>query len=276
MTNIRKLLNQIATQETELRSTQFLAPCVRQGKIRTRVAGIIYTFNAKPAKFEGWGIFQAIDEFSANLVEEADLYQIDSYLEKFRSFRLRLAYPLQGKTWLAYPVSEADFRQRLGTVKPYPVHLVSEGSAFEQIIARWDGKCCWFAELDRHADPAIAEKLKTSLRKLLPPETLHFQGITSEMRSVYELAARQNKEFCEQYSDENRLKKALRTGGGQLQQYQDRGDYWTVEWTTATGEHHTSAIAKNDLTVISSGICLSGRDRDFDLQSLVGVIENQD
>lgn len=39
---------------------------------------------------------------------------------------------------------------------------------------------------------------------------------------------------------------------------------------------HTSAIAKADLTVVSSGICLSGRDRDFDLQSLVGVIEHQE
>jgi hypothetical protein len=38
----------------------------------------------------------------------------------------------------------------------------------------------------------------------------------------------------------------------------------------------TSAIAKTDLTVVSSGICLSGRVRDFDLQSLVGVMEQQD
>src|SRR5262249_38211647 len=69
---------------------------------------------------------------------------------------------------------------------------------------------------------------------------------------------------------------ALRVGGGDLRAFNDRGQYWLVEWTTADGERHTSAIAKGDLTVISSGICLSGRDRDFDLQSLVGVIKGRD
>ncbi|AUB41115.1 hypothetical protein COO91_07160 [Nostoc flagelliforme CCNUN1] len=65
-------------------------------------------------------------------------------------------------------------------------------------------------------------------------------------------------------------------GGGELNQFHDRSDYWTVDWTTADGVRHTSAIAKADLTVVTSGICLSGRDRDFDLQSLVGVMEQQE
>jgi hypothetical protein len=73
--------------------------------------------------------------------------------------------------------------------------------------------------------------------------------------------------------DEQRLRQALQTGGGHLRDFNDRGDFYLVEWTTADGILHTSAVTKNDLTVISSGICLSGRDRDFDLQSLVGVIE---
>lgn len=66
-------------------------------------------------------------------------------------------------------------------------------------------------------------------------------------------------------------------GGGELQQFHDRGDYWTVDWTTTDGVRHSSAIAKSELTVISSGICLSGRDRDFDLtirNSLLVAIEN--
>jgi hypothetical protein len=49
-----------------------------------------------------------------------------------------------------------------------------------------------------------------------------------------------------------------------------------VDWRTSKGDLHTSAIAKGDLTVVSSGICLSGEDRKFDLTSLVKVIEKQE
>lgn len=48
-----------------------------------------------------------------------------------------------------------------------------------------------------------------------------------------------------------------------------------MKWSAADGEYHSSAISKESLTVISAGICLDGLDRDFDLQSLVGVIEQQ-
>ena len=51
--------------------------------------------------------------------------------------------------------------------------------------------------------------------------------------------------------DEQRLRKALEMGGGELREFRDRQDYWTIGWTTANGEHHASAISKNDLTVIS-------------------------
>jgi hypothetical protein len=76
--------------------------------------------------------------------------------------------------------------------------------------------------------------------------------------------------------DEGRLRDALHMGGGELREFRDRGEFWQVEWTTRNGDRHTSAISKGDLTVISSGICLSGYDRNFDLQSLVGVIEARD
>ena len=282
MSNIRKLLNQIASAETQLHSAQFLAPCVQGGRVRTRVAGMVYTFIPKPRQFEGWGIFQPIDEQTTMLLEEADLPQIVAYLQNFQAVRFRLAHCLQGQTWLAYPVNEADMRQRFKVVKPVPIHLVVEGVAFEQIIARWNGQFCWFEEVDRRADPALAETLRSAL-KITPVEQLQFKGITPEMRTVYELVA-QRHEVTQPFDtaqgtpqqDEKRLRKALQTGGGELYQFQDRGDYWTVDWTTADGTRHTSAIVKTDLTVISSGICLSGRDRDFDLQSLVGVMEQQE
>ncbi|MEH1848242.1 MAG: hypothetical protein V7L25_25505 [Nostoc sp.] len=276
MTNIFKLINQIAIAEAQLSATLFLAPCVKGGRVRTRVAGMVYTFTPKPSKFEGWGIFEAVDEKTATVVEEADLPQIAEYLQNFPQIRLRLAHQLRGQTWLAYPVNEADVRQRLKMVKPIAVHLVTEGIAFEQIIARWNGQSCWFEEVDRRTDPVIAETLQSALKQLIPAKELQFKGITPEICTVYELATRQIQGFTQPQQDEKRLRKALQMGGGTLTQFHDRSDYWTVDWTTADGVRHSSAIAKTDLTVVSSGICLSGRDRDFDLQSLVGVMEQQE
>jgi hypothetical protein len=275
MTDIRKLLSQIASAEAQLQSTQFFAPCVKGGRVRTRVAGMVYTFTPKPRQFEGWGILQPVDEQTAMLLEEADLPQITAYLQQFPTIRLRLAYRLQNQTWLAYPINEADVRQRFKTVKPVAVHLV-KGVGFEQILARWNGNSCWFEEVDRRADPAIAETLQSNLRQLTPVEELQFKGITPEMRTLYHLATQRIEGFAQPQRDEKRLRQALKLSGGELHQFQDRGDYWTVDWITSDGTRHTSAIAKEDLTVVSSGICLSGRDRDFDLQSLVGVMEHRE
>ncbi|MBL1179346.1 hypothetical protein [Pantanalinema sp. GBBB05] len=276
MTDIRQLLHQLASAEAELQSTQFLSPCVKGGQVRTRVAGIVYTFTPKPRQFEGWGIFQPTNEQAATLVEEADLPQIATYLHQFPILRLRLAYRLQNQTWLAYPVNEADMRQRFRVVKPVPVHLVTEGMTFDQITARRHGNAYWFEAIDRRDDPMIVEALQSALKQLTPVEELQFKGITPEMRSLYELVGQRTEGFAQPQRDEQQLRQALKLGGGELHQFQDRGDYWTVEWATADGNCHTSAIAKADLTVVSSGICLSGRDRDFDLQSLVGVMEQQE
>ena len=273
MTDIRKLLHSFASAEAQLQLTQFLAPTLKGGRVRTRVAGMVYTFTPKPRDFEGWGIFQPADEQTATLVEEADLPQIAAYLQHFQTVRLRLAYRLQSQSWLAYSVNQADVRQRFKIVKPLPVHLVTQGVAFEQIVARWNGNSCWFEEIDRRADPIIAENLQSALKQLIGVDQLQFQGITPEMRSLYELVAGRTEGFAQPQRDEKRLRQALKLGGGELHQFYDRGDYWTVDWMTADSTRHTSAIAKDDLTVVSSGICLSGRDRDFDLQSLVGVVE---
>lgn len=275
MSDIHALIGEIAAAETQLQQTQFLAPCVGGGKIKTRVAGMVYTFTPQPPDFCGWGIFQPVNGQTAKLVETADRWLIDQYLQQFPAIRLHLACRM-GQHWLAYPVNGGDMQQRLGWVKPVVVYLVKETGLFEPIIARWDGVCCWFEDEDRRADPQLVEKMQAALERLTPVKQLHFKGITPEMRTAYELATQQIEAFSPANQDRRRLEQALQTGGGKLRSFQDRGDYWTVDWTTDDGERHTSAIAKHDLTVVSSGICLSGKDQDFDLQSLVGVIEERE
>ncbi|MBE9029576.1 hypothetical protein IQ266_07520 [filamentous cyanobacterium LEGE 11480] len=290
MSAINQLLQSLAKQENQLQNTQFLAPCVKSGYIRTRIQGMVYGFTPEPKDFEGWGIFQPADTQSATLIESAEIWQIDEYLQALPAIRVRLVYQLQNQTWLAYPINEADMRQRFGTARPIVIHLVSEGTAFDAIIVRCLGAAFYFEMRDRKADPEPAEQLQTNLQQLTPIADLCFSGLTPEMRTTYELVARQTEEFPlpartnhpapstnprPVRHDEKRLRDALLTGGGFLDRYEDRGDYWTVEWRTSDGEAHTSAIAKRDLTVVTAGICLDGFDENFDLQSLVGVVEQQ-
>lgn len=287
MADIRDLLNRLAAEEENLRSRRFLAPCVRGGQVRTSVARLLYTFTPRPREFEGWGIFQPVNEHEAQVVKDAGLVRVTEYLSLFPIMRLRLAYKLSGQAWLAYPTNESDMRQRFPsqTVQPILVQLVGEGQEFEQAIAHHLGGSWWFEELDRRASPLEAEGLREALRNGTAPEELALKGLTPEMRACYSLVFRreelgrerklQREQRRRGSRDEARLRGALGFGGGDLRSFRDRGDYWLVEWMARNGELHTSAIAKSDLTVISAGICLSGEDQKFDLQSLVGVVDGE-
>ena len=292
MPDINKLLKQLASQEKALQNTQFLAPCVAGGFLRTSVANIIYTFTPQPPSFTGWGIFQAINPQAAELVTEASLPQITTYLELLPPLRLRLSYQIKQQTWLAYPINESDMQQRFGEAKPIVVYLVDEGGQFEPIIARFQGSHCWFETIDRRAEPQPTETLAAYLHQEIPPQEVKFPGLTPEMLTTYQLAWQQTENALIQkqhrqqvegnqlkhkssQNPEIRLQQALQQGGGEMRNYRDRDGFWQVEWITADGQFHTSAISKEDLTVVSAGICLSGRDRDFDLQSLVGVMEQE-
>ncbi len=289
----RELVERLARQEEALRWTCFVAPCVAGGKVRARVEGLVHDFEPRPRDFEGWGLFRSIDSTIAEVVEPAEPRHVDGYLRLLAPFRLLLASGLKGVvphlspsggTWLAYPVNESDARQRLGEARPVAVHLVVDGDPFEQVKVRFDGAAFWFEGPDRGGDPRTAERLRRALGEMTPPEDLDTDRLTPEARVVYrmlrdaESARRERRRLRRQrrrdQSDEGRLRRALDLGGGGLQQFRDRGQYWQVEWITGDGEHHTSAISKNDLTVLGAGICLDGQDRDFDLQSLVGVVEN--
>ncbi len=280
----RELVEHLARQEEALRWTCFLAPCVAGGKVRARIEGLVHDFEPRPRDFEGWGLFRAIDSQIAEVVEAASPRLVDDYLRLLAPFRLLLAARLRGGTWLAYPAGESDARQRLGKAEPIAVHLVADGDPFEQVRVRFDGTAFWYEARDRGGDPRTPERLRQVLSAMSAPEELEIEGLTPEARVVYRLLRNAELERRERRrrrraerlarSDEGRLRAALDVGGGSLNQFRDRGEYWQVEWTTGDGEHHSSAIAKADLTVLGAGICLDGRDRDFDLQSLVGVVEN--
>lgn len=273
-----KLIHQIAAGEDRLRRTQILAPRVARGKIRARVSGLICELSMPTNDFEGWGVFTAQGLNQARLDGEATLAQVSGYLRLLKSTRLILVQPLQGRSWLALPANRSEAQQKLGLSGALTVHLVSQGRAFEQIVARFDGCNLWFEKVDRSADPARPGYAAKALRAFTAPEDLNLAGLTPEFREAYRMVFQPKPEdpVVRVRCSADRLRRALEQGGGTLHSFVDQGDYWTTHWSTREGERHSSAIMKSDLTVMSAGICLAGQDQKFDLQSLVGVVEQRD
>ncbi|HLL72198.1 MAG TPA: hypothetical protein VK363_12225 [Pyrinomonadaceae bacterium] len=282
--NVRRLIKTLAAQEEAVRGGRFLAPCVAGGRVRVSLDGLAYSFRPRPRRFEGWGVFEPIDDAAARVVEAATLPQVAGYLRLLKPLRVRLVERLRGQTWLAYPSNVEDARQGFGVRGELQVHLVSACARFEGAVAYTDG-CNWFfGETDRRADARVAERLGKLLRQGVEPDYITWKGITPETRAAYAIAA----EFAPEFShvrrrreadrakqrEEARLRNALALNGGRLVDFDDEGENWGVRWQTRQGENFVSTVAKRDLTVVSAGICLSGYDSDFDLQSLVGVVEN--
>lgn len=276
MTRILKLIERLAEAERAFASATFIAPALPGGTVRVRVEGIMQTFQIEPERFEGIGLFAPVDARSARLVREAGWTDARRYLALLPARRLILMERLARRSWSAMPIPPT---RRPGDPDPAPavVHLVDEGNRFDRVIARWDGGSFWFEELDRRDDPRLAERLRAELALGRDPGELRVAGLTPERRAAYALARFPGMlpASASPAQVERRLARALRIGGARLIGYTDRGDHWQVEWMTADDARHMSLVTKRDLSVVSAGICLSGRDGDFDLASLVGVVEER-
>ena len=155
-----------------------------------------------------------------------------------------------------------------------PIHLVEEAQPFEILLTRFDGARCWYEGPDPRRDPGTAAYLRESLARMVEPGQLSRPGLTAEERAAYLLnyAPRLEAEGqARRDRVEKRLRAALAHAGAEFREYQERGDVYRVAYEV-NGRRHVSVVARDDLSVQVAGICLSGQDHRFDLQSMVGVL----
>lgn len=264
---IYDLLNKMEDAEADFLETEFLAPILPGGKVRVRIAGMVCELDVKGASTQDWAILKPLSMETAQIVSKPGLGQIRNYLELFPALRL-LLLSRDKDCWWALPANRGD--SRFQTDGPVRVRLVADGSGFRQIIARFDGGHFWFQEIDRKRNPAIAAYLSNALSKGTAPDNLRKPTLRLEEREAYQILFRATVE-AKRDRTEKRLSDALGHAGARLSSYIERRDAYTVSFRV-DGHSHTSTVRKDDLTLVSAGICLSGGDRNFDLQSLVGVI----
>jgi hypothetical protein len=225
----------------------------------------------EPADFEGWGAFEAVAQDRAKLLRPMTMTERRRYLALFPPVRLILCRR-NGDEWLGLPASQADARFSIeGLV---PVRFVEDADTFETVVTRFDGGQFWFDSPDDRADPAAPPMMREALAKLVEPKDVHRPGLTREQRTAYALVYRDRLEAMlqdERHRAESRLRLALEHAGAELRDYREHGDVYRVSYEV-DGSRHTSVVRKNDLGVVTAGICLSGRDQTFDLVSLIGVL----
>jgi hypothetical protein len=265
------ILNCLAAAEEKFLANDFLAPVPRGGQVQVRVAEVVCRLQIEPPDFEGWGVFRPTSHAVARLVRPARLAERQRYLELFPLVRLILCQKA-GDQWQAIPAHQGDHRFRFqGTIA---VRLVEEAELFEVVECRFDGAQCWFERLDIRRDPGMAAYLRQALGEMLPPDRLSRPGLTAEERSAYALNYWPRFEADQEARHDRtevRLREALQHAGAELRSYLEHGDCYRVEYVV-DGERQLSVVDKMDLSVQVAGICLSGQDEHFDLQSLVGVI----
>lgn len=273
MAKIGKILENLEKSEKKFFSSTFLAPYVKGGLVRTRIAGIVHMFRVTNQDFEGWAIFRPKSREEAEIVSPAGLADIARYLKHFQALRVILAKN-EDKFWRVCPVNLSDAKQRFRFKDFFmPCCFVEGALQFEHAVSRFDGSTLWFEEADTRRDPRVAEALREATRLERRPESLRVPTLTPEERMAYayalgfELEAKRNRV-------EERLVQALEHAGASLVRYFERGEELVVTWREC--QELTTTVRKDNLTVVSAGICLSGEDRKFDLTSLVSVVREAD
>ena len=266
--DIHTLLDRVASAERNFMETEFLAPVLKGGQVRVRIEGLVLTLRVAGSFEPGWAVLKPLSMDRACILRKPGLQQIRSYLALFPAIRLLLL--TRGDTgWLAGQAQAGDSRFQING--PVPVHLAVGVEPFERIIARYDGARFLFQEVDRRRSPAIAAYLREALQTGISPDQLWKPTLTAQEKEAYRRVYHALEE-AKRSRVEIRLRDTLGRADAALQSYIEHEDAYTVSFS-ANGRTHRATVRKDDLTVISAGICLSGQDQRFDLQSLVSVVQ---
>lgn len=287
--SLAQIFDRLQAQETALVGTRVLAPILGGRRVTVKVGGVACQL-AVDNDARGWSILEVQSTQRAKWLRAATLSEREKYLALLPAVRF-IALERKGAIWLAFPAHAGDARFRLQGVAPIREVESANVQMFDTIIVRFDGTHFWFDKLDARRPPAIAQYLRTSLAEQIAPDALHKKGLSAEERAAYALALYGPPEpemaaldaatpppswnplaaITNPSAPDGRLAQSLNHAGGRLVSWMDRGDAYTVTYQFGA-QTHTSTVRADDLSVMTSGICLSGRDRDFDLTSLVGVM----
>ena len=265
----RSLIERLARAETDMVGREFIAPVLPGGTVHVRLEGLACRLRVEGGS-PGWSVLRPVSTSRAAFVRTATQRERREYLSRLPAAGVVALHGSSTEIPHVLAALAAPGDHRFRTDGPVRVHFAQDVRQFDRLVARFDGLRFWFDSQDRRRNPAVAAYLRSALRDLAPPGRLAHSTLTAPEREAYTAVFRGFEE-ARRDNVQLRLGEALGHASARLLSYIDRGDSYVVRYLV-DGVEHTSAVDKNDLTVVTAGICLSGEDRKFDLQSLVGVM----
>lgn len=254
------LLDKLISCEKEVIDQQILSPVIRGAKVCVKIAGIVVRLNISPNNFVGWGIFSTDKSLKeAIFVEEPKKRQQREYLELLPRAMMVICEHNEERTVGSFLNNDDRF-----PFDAAPIFFPQNISLFDVVSARYNGQ---YFIYERHNAGRYTKQTDAAmgfLNKETKPDKikLHF-GFARAYAYAYEVSVKQKK-----LTVEDKVKTAVARAGGNFRNMVDRGGIFTVSFEV-DGQTFTPTINANNLMLENAGICLSGYDRAFDLESFV-------
>ena len=268
---IDDLLNKLESKEKAFLSQNIFSPFVKGGSnVVVKIDGVTYKFKTKQFKKDGFAVFKAKDHSNVRMVRAAKDFEVIEYLELLP----KVDFILVGKPdrWLAIPFNQESFSSRFGAISMSSVMLVDNAEVLDTVTARFDGNNFWFdsVKFTQSSDKLMEFRDRINEGNYTVSKDMT-KGLTPEEKQAISFAAAFHKEAS--MSDfEKRLGHEFGQVNASVENFVERGDLVEVRWLdSTTNAKYTSVLKKDSLDVVTAGICLSGGDKLFDLQSLVTV-----
>src|SRR3990167_4017034 len=294
---------QLVENFAQIQVKPFVAPVTpRTRKILIVQDGVPFVFRrGKSNLAAGWYRFekresdwlQGVQAFYPTI--EAEEWEIETYLEHLKpQFWLICLYGLGEDTWLCYPWNLSDAVQKGWPLdEPRAVYLTRRSiEPFNFITACGSPDNLIFQGIDVKTESQLdrthfLESAHNFINSLLSTEQV-FRGLTPEMRTSFtivkaEIQRREQETFRNNAMEqkktfEGRIKYYLEFLGAKLVRWKEFGNNFEITWGDGVlaNKHTHTAIIDRRVNTVSAGICLSDRDSDFDLTSLVDVYREKE
>jgi hypothetical protein len=265
---ISPLLKRLAMEAQEL--PEIISPVLsRNGIIRVQINQHPYSLQTN-AESVGWCILKPTSSHTAKVIRAAEVYEIQAIQEKMPRLRVIAMRRIHASRWLVYPWNLSDAESKNLKIPPYDCLMVDTNiEPFMVLQTRlWNNQLIFESVIPSIINIDLLGSLDEGIK-----DSPAISGMIPEFKTVYSMLTDEI-EQARKATVAGRIDDAVSYLGGDLIGFSESGNGYTIRWKV--GENEYSTIVQSDLRLISSGICLSGRDRDQTLTSIVSVMRQRD